>query len=107
MAVCRRLVNEPENEGLRGIFHMAGHGETTWAELAAFIFEQSERFGGACARVRPITTAEYPTPAKRPMNSRLDTSKLAGVYGLWLPAWEVSVKDCVQRLIAEAQGADQ
>jgi dTDP-4-dehydrorhamnose reductase len=100
-AVCRNLTERPEEGALRGVFHMAGAGDTTWAGLAAYVFEQSSRMGGPHARVRPISTAEYPTPARRPANSRLNTSKLSAVYGISLPDWRTSVRPCVQRLIEE------
>jgi dTDP-4-dehydrorhamnose reductase len=96
--VCRQLVERPREERLRGVFHMTGAGDTTWAEFAAFIFEQSSRLGGPHARVRPIATADYPTPAKRPANSRLDCAKLASTYGIALPSWRTSTIDCVARL---------
>jgi dTDP-4-dehydrorhamnose reductase len=97
--VCRQLVERPREGSLRGVFHMTGAGDTTWAEFAAFIFGQSSRLGGPHARVRPIATADYPTPAKRPANSRLDCSKLAAAYGITLPSWRVSTADCVARLL--------
>ena len=74
VAVCRNLTQRPQDGALRGVFHMAGAGDTTWAGLAAHVFEQSNRMGGPSARVRPISTADYPTPARRPANSRLNTS---------------------------------
>ena len=49
---------------------------------------------------RPLTTAEYPTPARRPANSRLDASRLREVYGIELPPWRESLKSCVARLLA-------
>ena len=106
VAVCRNLTQRPEDRSLRGVFHMAGAGDTTWAGLAAHVFEQSNRMGGPSARVRPISTAEYPTPAQRPANSRLDTSKLAAVHAISLPPWQMSVLPCVQRLIRELAGGD-
>ena len=86
---------------MRGVFHMAGAGDTSWAGLAAYVFEQSSRLGGPSARVQPISTAEYPTPARRPHNSRLNTTKLAAVHGIRLPEWQDAVPPCVQRLIEE------
>jgi dTDP-4-dehydrorhamnose reductase len=102
IGVCRQLVSRPHDAQLRGVFHMAGTGETTWADLAEFVFDQSRQFGGPTAIVRRITTAEYPVPAKRPMNSRLDSSKLATHYDIRLPSWRPSVRVCVQRLLEAA-----
>jgi dTDP-4-dehydrorhamnose reductase len=99
IAVARNLVTRPQDASLRGVFHMGGTGYTTWADFAAWIFDVSGRLGGPCARVRRIATADYPTPAKRPANSRLDCSKLAQIHGLTLPGWRESVETCVERLL--------
>jgi dTDP-4-dehydrorhamnose reductase len=102
LSISRNLIEKPEERSLRGLFHMVGAGFASWAEFAAEIFELSARFGGPSARVRPIATVDYPTPAKRPANSRLDCTKLAKVHGVTLPPWRSSLKACVRRLIEEA-----
>jgi dTDP-4-dehydrorhamnose reductase len=53
-------------------------------------------------KVRRIATVEYPTPARRPANSRLDSSKFASVYGISIPPWTQSLPECVERLLDEA-----
>lgn len=106
IAVARNLLAHPRKQDLRGIFHMTGSGSASWAEFAAEIFALSARFGGPRARVRPISTVEYPTPAKRPANSRLDCTKLAEVHGVTLPPWRVSLEPCVKRLIDEARAQE-
>ena len=84
----------------QGVFHAAGEGDTTWAGFAAAIFAESARRGGPSARVRPITTAEYPTPAQRPANSRLDCARLARAVG-WRPGpWLGSLKQTLSRLLS-------
>ena len=93
-----RRSSEPEQ---RGIFHMAGTGEASWAEFAEAIFEASAVNGGPSAAVRHIATTDYPTPARRPRNSRLDTSKLARAHGVTLPEWRNSLKNVVARLLKE------
>lgn len=100
IAVAKALVANPRDASLRGIFHAAGSGETSWAGLAEAVFAASAALGGPSARVRPIATSEYPTPARRPANSRLDGSLLAERYGLRLPPWQASVRACVAELIA-------
>ncbi|WP_134497462.1 dTDP-4-dehydrorhamnose reductase [Microvirga pakistanensis] len=102
IAICRNLVERRDKAGLRGLFHMTGAGSTSWAEFASTIFDLSCRFEGPSARVRPITTAEYPTPARRPANSRLDCTKLAATYGVTLPPWQRSLERCVRRLVRPA-----
>ncbi|WP_243374868.1 dTDP-4-dehydrorhamnose reductase [Microvirga solisilvae] len=104
LAVGKNLLDRPQDRVLRGIFHMAGAGFASWAEFASEIFAISARHGGPVARVRPITTAEYPTPAKRPPNSRLDGTRLKEIHGLSLPRWQTSLETCVARLIAEMRG---
>ena len=84
-----------------GVFHMAGPGDASWADLAEAIFAASAAHGGPSARVRRITTADYPTPAPRPANSRLDCRKLAETHGLSLPDWRPSLAAVVARLFKE------
>jgi dTDP-4-dehydrorhamnose reductase len=87
---------------LRGVFHMTANGEASWADFAAGIFAASAARGGPSARVKPITTAEYPTPATRPANSRLDCSRIARVHGVVLPDWHDSLETVVARLLTAA-----
>ena len=63
LAVARQIMSGPENDLRWGVYHMAGAGEATWCRLAQEIFAQSKSLGGPVAHVRPIRTAEYPTPA--------------------------------------------
>lgn len=84
----------------RGIFHMTAQGQASWAEFAEAIFAASAARGGPSASVRPIGTVDYPTPATRPANSRLDCSKIARVHGVTLPDWHGSLDTVVARLIA-------
>ena len=101
LAVAERIAGDASDE-LRGVFHMTGQGEASWADLAEAIFAQAEKHGRAPARVKRITTADYPTPAKRPANSRLDNSKLQKIYGVTLPHWRGSTSACVERLLNTA-----
>jgi dTDP-4-dehydrorhamnose reductase len=83
------------------VFHAAGSGETTWCGFAREIFAISQAAGGPSCAVEEITTAEYPTLAKRPANSRLDCSKLAATLGRPFPDWRGSLQQTVLRLLAE------
>ncbi len=94
------------NDRYSGVFHAAGSGETTWHGLAEAVFAASAKNDGPSVPVDPITTAEFPTPAKRPANSRLDCSKLASVFGIKMPHWRDCAERCVTRLLAERQDAD-
>ena len=82
--VLRVLQKDPERvTSVSGIYHMTAGGETTWFEFARTILADEPR-----VTVRPITTAEYPTPAKRPAYSVLDNAKLERVFGVTLPSWQ-------------------
>jgi len=83
-----------------GIYHATGAGETTWHGFAAAAIEELRRLqpNAKLATVEAITTAEYPTPAKRPMSSRLDCAKLERVFGWKMPEWRESLKRVVAEL---------
>ena len=81
-----------------GIYHAAASGETTWAGFAAAIVAAGARLGVPQIPVIPITTAEYPTPAKRPANSCLDCGKLERTFGVRLPPWQQGVAECIAEL---------
>jgi len=100
LAIARNLRGDSRPE-LRGIFHMTGSRDATWAEFAEAIFAQSAALGGPTAKVRQIRTEDYPTIARRPLNSRLNSDKLAQVHGVRLPEWQSSLKAVVERLQQE------
>ena len=85
---------------LGGVFHAAGTGDTTWHGLAEAVFAAAARHGRVPPVAEPITTADWPTPARRPADSRLDCGKLTRVYGVTLPAWQGSVQRVVDELLA-------
>ncbi len=76
-----------------GLYHVACQGETTWWGFARRIIELAGL--GERVRVLPITTADYPTPAKRPAYSVLSSDKLERVFGIRLPHWEYGLKRCL------------
>ena len=88
-----------EDGRARGMFHFSGEGDATWADFAEAVFEGSARRGGPSARVRRITTAEFPTPAARPANSRLASAKFAGLAGYAPPPWRESLGPCLDELV--------
>ena len=98
IAVAARVKKDPL-PSLRGIFHMTGAGEATWADFAEAIFQEAAARGRRPTRVKRIATADFPTAARRPANSRLDNAKLRRVYGLGLPPWRVSLSECCARLL--------
>ena len=99
IAIATRMKDDA-SPALRGVFHMTGSGEATWADLAETVFRQAAARGRRLTHVRRIATADYPTPARRPANSRLDNEKLARVYGVRLPEWRQSVEGCCDRLLS-------
>jgi len=98
IAIARNLVSGGDSVQ-RGIFHMSGGGDASWAEFAEAIFAASAAVGGPSARVTAIGTNEYPTAARRPVNSRLAGDKLEAAHGVRLPEWRSSMTDIVERLV--------
>jgi dTDP-4-dehydrorhamnose reductase len=86
-----------------GTFHIANSGETTWAGFAQAIMAGAAVRGAPALPVQPITTAEYPAPARRPENSRLDCGKLKRIHGIELRHWREGLSECLDALIGPAQ----
>lgn len=89
---------------LAGTYHLAAAGETSWHGYARFVIEWA-RTQGHAVRVAPqaieaVTSSAFPTPARRPLNSRLDTTRLRHRFGLTLPPWQQGV----ERMLAETLG---
>lgn len=84
-----------------GIYHLTASGETSWYDYAKLIADELLKAGVelkiTLSAIKPIKTSEYPTPAKRPLNSRLNTQKIAIAFNLTMPNWQQGVK----RAIAE------
>lgn len=99
IAVSRNLL-AGDDRSKRGIFHLTGTGDASWADLALHIFDISRSLGGPSAEVTRISTRDYPTPARRPANSRLDCQWLADVHGIRLPDWRSAVAGVVSRCLA-------
>jgi len=81
-----------------GIYHLAGDGETSWHGFATAVFASLARRGRRVPTLQAITTAEYPTPARRPKNSCLDSSKAERIFGVRLPPWRSSLEECLDQL---------
>lgn len=100
IAVGRTLAARPDEPALRGVFHLAAAGEASWADFAEAVFAGAKARGRTVPAVERITTADYPTPARRPANSRLDGSRLAARHGVTLPDWRASLDTVLDRLLA-------
>ncbi|WP_428390182.1 dTDP-4-dehydrorhamnose reductase [Lichenicoccus sp.] len=83
-----------------GLYHAAGGGETTWHGLASAALHDAARHGRPMPEVIAICTADWPTPARRPPDSRLNCDKLERVFGVRLPPWRRSLTATVDRLLA-------
>jgi dTDP-4-dehydrorhamnose reductase len=90
----RALRGDLDVERVRGVYHVTNGGETSWFNFARTILEAS----GRRCNLLPIPTSEYPAPARRPTYSVLDNTKLRETFGLALPHWEVSLRQCLEDL---------
>jgi dTDP-4-dehydrorhamnose reductase len=84
------------NDGFLGVFHMTNAGQTTWYDFALAIFEEVKALKHSIPQVDAITTGDWPTPAKRPPDSRLDCTRLAQVFDLSLPHWRQSLRETIR-----------
>jgi dTDP-4-dehydrorhamnose reductase len=96
----RRVLNT-QNIAFSGVYHLVASGETTWYGYASHAIEAAKRIspalGWKVAEIAPVPTSAFPTPATRPLNSRLSTAKLQQAFGLVLPPWQQGV----DRMLAE------
>jgi dTDP-4-dehydrorhamnose reductase len=96
----RRVLNT-QNISFGGVYHLVASGETTWHGYASHVIEKAKamkpELGWKVAEIAPVPTSAFPTPAKRPANSRLCTHKLQQAFGLVMPPWQQGV----DRMLAE------
>ncbi len=94
----RAAVGDP---ALAGTYHLAAAGETSWHGYAGFVVAEARALGVALRveEIAPIATSEYPTPAIRPLNSRLDCERLRSSFGLALPDWRVGVARMLREIL--------
>lgn len=105
--VAAHLARQRQRDGREGFpfgtYHLTASGETSWHTYAQFVIAEALRAGKTLKttpeRVFPIPASEYPTPAKRPKNSRLDTSHIRQTFGLTLPDWQQGVGHILQQLL--------
>jgi len=84
--------------GRTGVFHAADDGEASWADVARFAMAEAQALGLRGARIEEIATADYPTAAPRPLNSRLDCARLRRAWGMAMPDWRLGVAETVRGL---------
>jgi len=96
----RALMKQPE---LSGLYHLVADGETSWHGYASFVLAFAERAGLALKinseAVQAVPTSAFPTPAKRPLNSRLNTEKLQASFDLQLPPWQIGVERMLTEIL--------
>ncbi|QOV62496.1 dTDP-4-dehydrorhamnose reductase [Kosakonia pseudosacchari] len=97
----RTVLKKPD---VAGLYHLVAAGTTTWYSFAQLVFDEARKEGVALAlnSTNPIATEAYPTPAKRPKNSRLNTEKFQREFDLVLPPWELGVKRMLAELFSTA-----
>ena len=95
----RCAIDKPQ---VSGVYHLAAAGEVSWHGYASYVIEQARAAGAQLAvqQINVIPTSDYPTPALRPLNSRLDCRKLRDTFSLHLPHWQSGVS----RMLNETQG---
>jgi dTDP-4-dehydrorhamnose reductase len=102
--VIERIAGSEVSSELKGTYHLTAQGSTSWHGYAAHIVREASTANVKLAlpldALKPISTAEYPTPAKRPANSRLDCKKLMDRFDIALPQWQEGVDDVLARLRA-------
>ncbi|VVM86641.1 dTDP-4-dehydrorhamnose reductase [Pseudomonas fluorescens] len=81
--------------GAWGTYHLSAQGETSWFGFAQAIGEALREQGKPCAHLLPIPSSDYPTPAARPLNSRLDCSRLLREWGVSQPDWQTALRECL------------
>lgn len=95
--IAQRMAGEADAP--TGTFHCVNAGDTTWCGFAEAIVAGSARRGGRSVPVKGIPTSAYPTPARRPANSRLSTDSLTAAYGIAPRAWQAALDDILDRLV--------
>ena len=107
MAAAPRLLDAPPGDPVWGVHHLAGAGATTWADFAEAVFDEAIATGliGRRPEVARITTAEYPTPARRPANSTLDCSRFETAFGHPMRPWPDALREVVARIAADRAAA--
>lgn len=102
LRIAQRSITD-DRRTTAGIFHLAGQGEASWHDFAQAIFHARSRRGARIPALEAITTEEFPTAARRPRNSRLDSSKAERVFGIRLAPWRHSLEACLDQLVGEGE----
>lgn len=92
-----------DNNRVCGIYNLAAAGETSWFKYAKLVFSVAKEMGKnlVVEEIQPISTLDYPTPARRPLNSRLNLDKIEKTFSLKMPIWEENVIFTVKELLSD------
>jgi dTDP-4-dehydrorhamnose reductase len=109
--VTAQLVRQKQREGSEtfpfGLYHLVAGSETNWCDYARFVLSEAlaagKQFKLSPDSIRAIPSSEYPTPAKRPASSRLDTSKLRSTFDVELPTWQSGVRHILQEIFESSK----
>lgn len=98
LTAIKEAINTPE---LAGVYHVAPSGQTSWHDYAVFLMNEAAKVKQdfLLRQINPISSTEYMTPAQRPLNSRLDTTKLVRTFSVALPEWETDVAATVGKIL--------
>jgi len=101
------LRNQRSESSFSGLYHLTAQGQTSWHGFARFILSEAASANVALktttGNLYPIASANYPTPAIRPLNSRLDTAKLQNTFNLCLPEWQTGVARTLTEILSHYQ----
>jgi len=102
IAAMRALMSDgqADRRAAQGVFHFSGAGDATWADLAEAVMIEHAKRGGKIAQIKRISTADYPTPARRPKNSRLDCTKIEASLGVRPRPWREALSLCMDEIHA-------
>jgi dTDP-4-dehydrorhamnose reductase len=99
----QRVQTQPNGHELAGLYHLVASGATSWHGYAALVIEQARQAGVDIktpqTAINKIATQAYPTPARRPLNSKLDTSKVQTVFNFHLPQWQQGVNRMLTEIL--------
>lgn len=97
------IIQAQADNSVSGVYHLAPAGEVTWYGYAQFVIEYARARDEVMAvtSLHPIRSADYPTAAARPLNSRMDTEKLRSTFALHLPSWQVGVTRMLAELLEQ------
>jgi dTDP-4-dehydrorhamnose reductase len=101
LTIAERIRASGWREDYQGVFHATNQGATTWYGFAQAIFESAAAHGEVAPVITPISTADWPTPVRRPADSRLDCLRLKRVFGIALPPWQDAARRIIAALLTE------